>query len=258
VSTSGRDWRWGPYGSVSGWARAIGIAVAAGVFLAFAGAFGSGDAPAPQRYLYWILLMVVGALWGGFLARLFFPAGERGGLWLRVGALSLLLAASLTGLVAVAGRLLLGAPFGLGDVPVLFGAVFAVSAVMTSVNVLIGRRAAAAEAARAAAAPAPPTFLERLPLKLRGAELWAVEAEDHYLRLHTSKGQDLILMRLADAIAELEGVEGMQVHRSWWVAREAIVDARRGDGRATLKLRDGAEVPVSRTYAGMLRQRGWI
>jgi hypothetical protein len=106
--------------------------------------------------------------------------------------------------------------------------------------------------------PVPPKFLERLPLKLRGAEVWAVEAEDHYLRLHTSKGQDLILMRLSDAARELEGIEGMQVHRSWWVARDAIADARRGDGRATLTLKDGAQVPVSRTYAAQLREKGWI
>jgi DNA-binding LytR/AlgR family response regulator len=106
--------------------------------------------------------------------------------------------------------------------------------------------------------PAPPRFLERLPLKLRGAEVWAVEAEDHYLRLHTSKGQDLILLRLADAVGELEGIEGAQVHRSWWVAREAIVDAARGDGRAVLTLKDGSQVPVSRTYARMLREKRWI
>ncbi|MBP9755381.1 MAG: LytTR family transcriptional regulator DNA-binding domain-containing protein, partial [Phenylobacterium sp.] len=110
----------------------------------------------------------------------------------------------------------------------------------------------------APAAPAPVKFLERLPLKLRGAEIWAVEAEDHYLRLHTSKGQDLILMRLADAVAELEGIEGAQVHRSWWVARDAVADARRGDGRATLTLKDGSEVPVSRTYAKLIRDAGWI
>ena len=85
-----------------------------------------------------------------------------------------------------------------------------------------------------------------------------MEAEDHYLRLHTSKGQDLILMRLSDAVAELEGIEGAQVHRSWWVARDAIADAVRGDGRATLTLKDGAEVPVSRTYARLLRERDWI
>jgi DNA-binding LytR/AlgR family response regulator len=48
------------------------------------------------------------------------------------------------------------------------------------------------------------------------------------------------------------------VHRSWWVARDAIADARRGDGRATLTLRDGSEVPVSRTYAKILRDLGWI
>ena len=111
---------------------------------------------------------------------------------------------------------------------------------------------------RAADAPTPPKFLDRLPLKLRGAEVWAVEAEDHYLRLHTSKGQDLILMRLSDAIAELEGIEGAQVHRSWWVARDSIAEAERGDGRATLTLKDGSEVPVSRTYARVLRERKWI
>jgi DNA-binding LytR/AlgR family response regulator len=84
-----------------------------------------------------------------------------------------------------------------------------------------------------------------------------VEAEDHYLRLHTSKGQDLILMRLADAIAELDGVDGAQVHRSWWVAPNGIVDVVRHSGRATLTLRDGARVPVSRTYARGFRERGW-
>jgi DNA-binding LytR/AlgR family response regulator len=88
--------------------------------------------------------------------------------------------------------------------------------------------------------------------------MWAVEAEDHYLRRHTSQGQDLILLRLSAAIDELEGIEGAQVHRSWWVARDAITEAVRGDGRATLTLQDGAEVPVSRTYARLLRERGWI
>ena len=51
------------------------------------------------------------------------------------------------------------------------------------------------------------------------AELYAIESEDHYLRVHTSAGQELILMRLADAVRELAGVEGLQTHRSWWVAR---------------------------------------
>jgi len=64
-------------------------------------------------------------------------------------------------------------------------------------------------------------------------------------------------MRLGDAIEELQGLEGAQVHRSWWVARAAIADVRRGDGRAVLTLVSGAEVPVSRTYAPQLRAAGW-
>ena len=100
-------------------------------------------------------------------------------------------------------------------------------------------------------------FLERLPLKLRGAEVWAVEAEDHYLRLHTSRGQDLILMRLADAVEELTGIEGTQVHRSWWVARDAVRSVAR-DGRAlVLTLHNGIEVPVARDRMAAAKAAGW-
>ncbi|MDB5460698.1 MAG: DNA-binding response regulator, partial [Caulobacteraceae bacterium] len=91
-----------------------------------------------------------------------------------------------------------------------------------------------------------------------GGELYAVQAEDHYLRLHTSRGTDLILLRLADAVAELEGIEGAQTHRSWWVAKAAVTDVRRADGRATLTLRNGVEAPVSRSYTGALRDGGWF
>jgi hypothetical protein len=103
-----------------------------------------------------------------------------------------------------------------------------------------------------------PKFLERLPVRLRGAEVYAVEAEDHYLRLHTSKGSDLILMRLSDAIAELDGLEGAQTHRSWWVAKAALADVKRCDGRTVLKLKDGAEAPVSRANVRPLREAGWF
>jgi len=64
-------------------------------------------------------------------------------------------------------------------------------------------------------------------------------------------------MRLADALTELEGMEGAQVHRSWWVAKAAVVDAERGNGRAALTIRSGAVAPVSRTYARALRAAGW-
>src|SRR5258708_5237804 len=79
------------------------------------------------------------------------------------------------------------------ELPQLFWQVTLIGVGMSYLAGLFARRRIAD---LAAAAPPPPKFLERLPLKLRGAEVWAVEAEDHYLRLHTSRGQDLILMRL--------------------------------------------------------------
>jgi DNA-binding LytR/AlgR family response regulator len=93
---------------------------------------------------------------------------------------------------------------------------------------------------------------------LRGAEVYAVASEDHYLRVYTSVGSALILMRLSDAIAELDGIEGAQVHRSWWVARNAVEGVRREDRRTLLILKGGAVAPVSRPNVMALRAAGWI
>ncbi|MBL8554446.1 MAG: LytTR family transcriptional regulator DNA-binding domain-containing protein [Phenylobacterium sp.] len=247
--------RFTPYDETGGYLRGFVIALAAAAFLTFAGAFGTGDAPFGVRAAYWLTLMVVGYVFGSFIVRFFFHGARRSWpTWLRVVAASLLMAIPFTALVSVGSSLFFGSRMQPASLPVLFVPVLSVCLALTAINTIVETR----RTAITHASPQPPKFLERLPLKLRGADVWAVEAEDHYLRLHTSKGQDLILMRLADAVAELEGIEGAQVHRSWWVARDAITDAKRGDGRATLTLKDGAEVPVSRTYAGLLRERGWI
>ena len=89
-------------------------------------------------------------------------------------------------------------------------------------------------------------FLKRLPHRL-GDQLICIEVEDHYIRAHTTLGNEMFLMRIRDAVAELEGFDGMQVHRSYWVARDAIVSTRRSGERALLTLRNGMEIPVSRT-----------
>lgn len=246
----------GAYESLMDWSRGLTVAAAAAVFLTFSGAFGSGDGPLFQRLFYWMIMMLGGYVLGAIIAKWFFRSGRRrtGNLWLDAVLAALTMSVPMTLLVWGATLALLDSNIPARALPFLYVNVLLVSLALTAIYMLIETR----KAAVTEAGPTPPKFLERLPLKLRGAEIWAVEAEDHYLRLHTSKGQDLILMRLADAVSELEGIEGLQVHRSWWVARDAIADARRGDGRATLTLKDGSEVPVSRTYAGLLRERGWI
>lgn len=102
-----------------------------------------------------------------------------------------------------------------------------------------------------------PPFLSRLPPRL-GRDLLCLVMEDHYVRAHTPLGSDLVLLPLHRAIGELDGVDGLQVHRSWWVAR-AAVDGVIEDGRnVRLRLGNGLEAPVARTSVARLRAAGWL
>ncbi len=96
---------------------------------------------------------------------------------------------------------------------------------------------------------AEPTTPNRLQTRLtpanRGA-LMSLQSQDHYVEVVTSHGQELLLMRLADAIDEAGTTNGMQTHRSWWVARAAVARLARADGRYEVILHDGRQVPVSR------------
>jgi len=109
------------------------------------------------------------------------------------------------------------------------------------------------------AANARPTvvpFLQRIPIRL-GRDLLCLQAEDHYVRVYTAVGDDLILHRFSDSIQELDGLEGLQVHRSWWIARAAVADVIRRDRKTWLCLKNGLEVPVSRTYLAAVKEAGW-
>lgn len=97
-------------------------------------------------------------------------------------------------------------------------------------------------------------FQRRLPMEYRGS-LVRIEAQDHYLNVVTTQGQTLILMRLGDAMAEL-GAQGLQVHRSHWVALNSVTKHRRSSGRNILVMSDAAEVPVSRSFRSAAQAAG--
>jgi hypothetical protein len=232
--------------------RVLLMCVALALVVAISGAAGS-----LHNAVAWMAEAVIGGLCGLAASRWLVPPR-----WYlrRMWAVMLLIAVAITppitAVSAAFNVLLAHKPLTWALIRDIAPQVFGVSLVMTGLAFLIRRHPTETHAA-AAGAP-PPKFLARLPDKLQGAELYAVEAEDHYLRLHTSKGRDLILMRLGDAIDELEGLEGAQTHRSWWVARAAVTSTERLDGRAVLTLKDGAEAPVSRGFAKALRSSGWF
>ncbi|NHO30190.1 hypothetical protein GOB82_09085 [Acetobacter farinalis] len=111
------------------------------------------------------------------------------------------------------------------------------------------------------AAPAgiqPRDFLRRHAPELENGTLLALAAEDHYLRIHTSRGQALALLRLRDAITSLGEEAGVQVHRSFWVARDAAPQPSRRGQSWQLDLPGGLSIPVSKARVTACRDMGWL
>jgi hypothetical protein len=240
--------------------RSFAVALAAGLFLALVGAFGTGAAPVHIRVLLWVPLVLFGTVVGQLTGVRMSGRPRIGESAFAVWAITTLIVTTVVGFPAWAYVALLFGSSPTRSLLFVLAASGLISGAVTAIMMLVNRPGPAthAAAAPAGAAPPPVRFLDRLPEKLRGGALYAVQAEDHYLRLHTSKGSDLILMRLSDAVAELEGIEGAQTHRSWWVAKDAVAQVKRADGRVSLMLKGGAEAPVSRPNVKALRESGWL
>lgn len=240
-----------------------------GVVLAVVGPLGSFDAPFWLRLVYWL-----GLAWAGYAC--YRPIG---GLVARLGAnldlpeWSLWLLACLIATVpmTVVVWLVEALPPPL-EVPSpevwlrTYGYVLAIGAVVTMVFYLVQSKPAVVQevtttpplpVAGPAEAPSQPRLFDRLPPAL-GTDLVALEMEDHYLRVHTALGSDLILLRMRDAVAELDGLDGAQVHRSWWVARAAVETVERDGRNIRLVLGKGLVAPVARNMVPVLKSAGWL
>ena len=238
----------------SGIVELIGLALL-GLFLAATSAFDSEEIPALPRYLYWLAALVGGgviaALIEPWIARLF-PGRPR------LFALAQLVAMTppITLWIAILPMVLWADPF---RVERLYWTMPSVVTVNIGVIGLAWiARAAFRRPSRPATNGLPPSAIRaKLPPRLARSRLIAVQAEDHYLRIRTDAGSDLVLMRFSDALEALAPSDGFQTHRSWWVARTGVEIARWKGGRGELVLSDGSTAPVSRTYAAVLKGTDW-
>lgn len=101
---------------------------------------------------------------------------------------------------------------------------------------------------------ARPAILARTPWPL--SQLIALEGEDHYVRVHTDYGSHLVLIRMADAIAETRPVEGMSIHRSWWVAKDMVKSSEANGRNLTLHLHADLSATVARSRVAEVRR--WL
>ncbi|WP_198645494.1 LytTR family DNA-binding domain-containing protein [Thalassobius sp. I31.1] len=80
--------------------------------------------------------------------------------------------------------------------------------------------------------------------------LLTIQAQQHYVQLSCINRNGMTRLSISKAIAQLDGVDGIQVHRSWWVARQAAKQLKREDGKQVLELNTGELIPVSRGRSG--------
>ena len=96
-------------------------------------------------------------------------------------------------------------------------------------------------------------YLQRLSFRegertivVKAAELIWIEAEDYYVRIHSSRGRHLVRTALTTLEGQLNPLRFLRVHRGAIVNIQAVKEVRDAAG-LTLVLTDGTEVPVSRS-----------
>jgi len=246
--------------------RGFVIAAIVGLLLTFVGALETGELPFLKRLAYWEILMLSGAMIGLGVSESVEKWGRlRSKRALEMPVIAVLIALPLTFMVVGTSNIFFETqPPSLQALGIMFGITFFISLVMTALNYFIHWPGKVIPEAPQATQTSPPEaistrFADRLPLPLRSSKVIALEAEDHYLRVHLDGGQStLILMRLSDAIAELPGDAGAQTHRSWWVAKDVVRGVTKSEGRASLKLNAPLKVPVSRSFYKALNDAGWL
>jgi hypothetical protein len=105
----------------------------------------------------------------------------------------------------------------------------------------------------AAEAPQLPRLMRRVDPGLQG-DLWSMTVRDHYVDVVTSAGPVSLLMRFGDAIEEAEPVEGLQIHRSHWVALSAIEGIDREGQRLFVRVKGGQRLPVSKAHRAKVEE----
>lgn len=214
----------------------------------------------PERLVYWGVVIGLSAVIMTFLSVLAHRVtAARGWNWALVAVL-----AGMAGVVPVLGAVWLAdglaTGFGSGGAGLLRLAAYVAPSVI-GVTLAVNAFIEVQERRLAEARPLPPAprgegglrlLQGKLPHHL-GREIVALRAQDHYLEVTTPKGRCMVLMRLGDAVRDLEGEQGMQVHRSWWINLGHVSRVEKGANGPEVVLTTGERVPVGRSYRAAFR-----
>jgi hypothetical protein len=231
-----------------GWRRRLAIDGSLVLVLSLAGPFGTFvDLQWHLRLAYWAIAIggcsILVHFFVGAVMSSEYLAGWR---WLPKIVLGTAIAA-LPGatLIGVLERLLRNSDDAFDHFPWFWVCVVLLGIPVAAFQFMAGRSRNAAPLLREPLGNVP--FLDRLPRHL-GRDIVSISMQDHYVHVTTTRGSTLILIRFSDALKELAGYQGAQVHRSHWIAAGYARRLIRQGKRAFLELSDGRNLPVSRPY----------
>jgi len=228
------------------------INTAIGLILAYLGPFGSFALPMSKRLIFWIILVAIGHLIYFHIDRFsqwyFQNSSIRPYIINSIKAVVSALFLSL--FVFYMSYYFLNLPINKEAYLFIFPKVFILGII---INILIvywnklNSQNKASKSKQSHAVISGQDFINRIPNKL-GNKLICFCMEDHYLNVYTQVGNHMILMRMKDALIELKSYKGTQVHRSWWVATDAIKQVVKKDRKMSLIMVNNMQVPVSQKY----------
>ncbi len=239
--------------SIRAWAVMVGVVLVLGL----SGPFGTFEAlELPQRLVYWAVIGVTTFGAGAFVSTWGAEALKKRNapVWVHLPVNALTATLPVVPIVMAINLMTFGRYEV--DTPTLVQMFFYVFVVAFAVSTLflifeISRPEPEKTAPRA------PKLLERLDVTRRGP-LISLSVQDHYVEVVTAKGRTLVLMRLSDAISETAGADGVQIHRSHWVALDGVAAIRKQAGRTMVETRGGDLLPVSRGFQEAAKAAGLI
>ena len=223
--------------------------LAAGVVLGILAPFGTSQLSTLFRFTYWIGLCLAGGLGASATDFIAHKLKKDLTVWPCAFFQSITAAMAVFSVITWLTYHLGGRFQGPFDALMTFFYIWVISITISSIGALIRQRGDTGKNTHSR-----PTLYERLPPKLRSAEIYALAAEDHYVRVITSKGDELVLMRLSDAIKETEPLKGLSPHRSYWVAEGGVKSVKKSE----LILHTEQAVPISRSGMKLVRGAGWV
>jgi hypothetical protein len=232
------------------------LLAAIGLVMAALGPYRTLDVPDLVRTAYWLVAVTAAGLAGILVDRALGPRIR--GFWLRIATVALVATLPVTPFIYALNAFMLDLPRRPWLMPQLAWQVLVVLLLIMALRALLWRRIV--ETRTVVVPPLPDAeraFRMRLSAKRRGARLIALEAEDHYVRVHTDSGSELLAMRFSEALEELALAHGQRLHRSWWASADAIESVRWNRGTGEARLAGGIKAPVSRSCAAALKEAGW-